>query len=242
MTAHSFGYENAPAASDARARKILELRARALGTQPRASLAVSGGSTPKLTFAPMAKAAFDWSNMHRFWVDERVVPPADSQSNYIRAFLHLVGQLEPGDVPRFDGIHRGMGPDAHTASLFPEEALIDDRKNLVAAAYVERFHQWRVIWLPAVLEAARRTRRLASGDDTAKPPRAVLGEPYNPKMYPAQIATYDRDGGATRPVFFESMSSSAEPPVVSGCAAGADGAAWFLDKPAARLDQLNLGR
>lgn len=243
MTVHSFVYESAQAASEACARKILELLTRALATAPRASLAVSGGSTPQMMFAAMAKSGFDWSNVHLFWVDERVVPPTDSQSNYklakdyfidaahfpaanvhrvqgelapaqaakiyedgIRAFF----QLAPGAVPRFDIIHRGMGPDAHTASLFPGEPLIDDRKNLVAAAYVEKFHQWRVTLLPAVLEAARHTLMLASGGDKAEPLRAALREPYNPMQYPVQIATYDRDGGD-------------------------DSAMWFLDKPAARL-------
>ena len=243
MTVHSFVYENAQAASDACARKILELLARALGSQPRVSLAVSGGSTPKMMFAEMAKASFDWSKVHLFWVDERVVPPTDAQSNYklakdyfidsahfpaanvhrvhgelaaneaaksyqddIRAFFGLA----PDAAPKFDIVHRGMGPDAHTASLFPGEPLIDDRKNLVGAAYVEKFHQWRVTLLPTVLEAARHTLMLAAGGDKAEPLRAVLREPYNPKLYPAQIATYDRDGGD-------------------------DGAMWFLDKPAARL-------
>jgi 6-phosphogluconolactonase len=243
MTVHSFVYENAQVASDACARKILELLARALATQPRASLAVSGGSTPKMMFAEMAKASFDWTNVHLFWVDERVVPPTDSQSNYKLAKDYFIDpahfpaanvhrvhgelaaneaakryedeirnffQLNHGAIPQFDVIHRGMGPDAHTASLFPGEPLIDDRKNLVAAAYVEKFHQWRVTLLPAILEAARHTLMLAAGDDKAEPLRAVLREPYNPKLYPAQIATYDRDGGA-------------------------DGAMWFLDKPAARL-------
>lgn len=243
MTVHSFVYENAQAASDACAHKILESLERALATEPRASLAVSGGNTPKMMFAEMAKAGFDWSNVHLFWVDERVVPPSDSQSNYklakdyfidaahfpaanvhrvqgeltanaaaklyeedIRAYFHLA----PGALPQFDVVHRGMGPDAHTASLFPGEPLIDDRKNLVAAVYVEKFHQWRVTLLPAVLEAARHTLMLAAGDDKAEPLRAVLREPYNPKRYPAQIATYDCDGDSDRAI-------------------------WFLDKPAARL-------
>lgn len=243
MTPHSFVYENAQAASSACARKILELLARALATQSRASIAVSGGSTPKMMFAEMAKASFDWSNVHLFWVDERMVPPTDSQSNYKLAKDHFIDaahfpaanvhrvpgelapaeaaklyeqeiraffQLAPGAIPQFDVVHRGMGPDAHTASLFPGEPLIDDRKNLAAAVHVEKFHQWRVTLLPAVLEAARHTLMLAAGDDKAEPLRAVLREPYNPKLYPAQIATYGRDGGS-------------------------DGAMWFLDKPAARL-------
>ena len=86
-------------------------------------------------------------------------------------------------------IHRGMGPDAHTASLFPGEPLIDDHKNRVAAVYVEKFHQWRVTLLPAVLEAAKLTVTLATGDDKAEPLHAVMQGPYDPKKYPAQIAT-----------------------------------------------------
>jgi 6-phosphogluconolactonase len=239
MTAQSFVYENAQAASEACAHKIIELLGRALASQPRASLAVSGGTTPKLMFAVMAKASFDWKNVHLFWVDERMVPPTDSQSNYkltkdnfidaahfppanvhrvqgelpaqeaaklyqddIRAFF----KLSEGATPRFDIIHRGMGPDAHTASLFPGEPLIDDHRNLVAPVYAEKFHQWRVTLLPAVLEAARNTLMLAAGDDKAEPLKAVLHQPYDPKKYPAQITTYDREG-----------------------------VIWYLDKAAARL-------
>jgi 6-phosphogluconolactonase len=239
MKAELMIYETAQGASEACARKVIELLGQALRSQPRASLAVSGGSTPKLMFAEMAAAKFDWGNVHLFWVDERVVPPEDSQSNYklakenfidpahfptanvhrvqgelppeeaakrykqdIRAFF----QLEPGAIPQFDVIHRGVGPDAHTASLFPGEPLIDDRGNLVAAVDVEKFHQWRVTLLPAVLESARHTLMLAAGEDKAEPLRAVLNEPYNPKKYPSQIATYQGKG-----------------------------VLWFLDKAAARL-------
>lgn len=239
MTVQPFIYGDARAASEACALKILELLAGVLRAQPRASLAVSGGTTPKLMFAEMAKAKFDWSNVHLFWVDERVVPPTDSQSNYkltkenfidpahfptanvhrvqgelpakeaarlydedIRAFF----ALSPGAVPQFDVVHRGMGPDAHTASLFPGEPLIDDHKTLVAAVYVEKFQQWRVTLLPAVLEAARHTLMLAAGDDKAEPLKAVLREPYDPKKYPSQITTYNGEG-----------------------------VMWFLDKAAARL-------
>ena len=242
MTVQSFVYESAEAASVACARKLLELLEYALSTQPHATLAVSGGTTPKRMFAEMAQSHFNWTNVHLFWVDERCVPPSDSESNYklakdhfidaagfpsanvhriqgelapteaaklyaadIRSFFELSPDLKVGrPMPHFDVIHRGLGPDAHTASLFPGEPLIDDRKNLAAAVYVEKFHQWRVTLLPGVLEAARHTLMLAAGADKAEPLRSVLRQPYDPKKFPAQIATYD---GA--------------------------GAIWFLDKAAA---------
>ena len=47
-----------------------------------ATVAVSGGSTPKLMFEALAASRFDWSRVHLFWVDERCVPPTDEQSNY----------------------------------------------------------------------------------------------------------------------------------------------------------------
>ena len=48
-----------------------------LANQSTATLAISGGSTPKLLFAELAKSRFDWSKVHLFWVDERAVPPTD---------------------------------------------------------------------------------------------------------------------------------------------------------------------
>jgi 6-phosphogluconolactonase len=76
-----------------------------LAAKRQATLAISGGSTPKLLFAEMARAAFDWSNVHIFWVDERCVPPTDSQSNYKLANETL---LQPAKIPAAN-IHRVYG-------------------------------------------------------------------------------------------------------------------------------------
>ena len=222
MSVHWYIYEDPPETAAACCLKILDLLEGALAARDHATLAVSGGSTPKLLFAEMAKADFDWSRVHLFWVDERGVPPTDAQSNYkltkenfldhasfppanvhrVQAELdpettarlyadeiRAVFSLAPGEFPRFDIIHQGMGPDAHTASLFPAEPLIDDRENLAAAVYVEKFQQWRITLLPAVLLAAQNTIMLVAGEDKAEVLRAVLDEPYNPKKLPVQIVT-----------------------------------------------------
>ena len=84
------------------AAKILELLEGALEESPRATLAISGGSTPKLMFEDMAKARFDWARVHLFWVDERGVPPTDPQSNYK---LAKEAWLDPAHFPS-GNVHR----------------------------------------------------------------------------------------------------------------------------------------
>jgi 6-phosphogluconolactonase len=147
-------------------------------------------------------AGFPAANVHRIEAELDPQTAAQLYAEDIRKFFHV----EPGAFPEFDIIHRGMGPDTHTASLFPGEPLINDHEHLAAAAYVEKFHQWRITLLPGVLEAALNTIMLVAGGDKAEPLRTVLDEPYDPMKYPVQIATQDGRN-----------------------------VVWYLDKAAARL-------
>ncbi|HVY91383.1 MAG TPA: 6-phosphogluconolactonase, partial [Bryobacteraceae bacterium] len=185
-----------------------------------AMLAVSGGSTPRLMFQSMARRPFDWNGVQLFWVDERMVPPDDSQSNYrmtreslldsIRipasnvhriagesapaeaaaayvAEIRRVFGLSGDELPVFDVVQRGMGPDMHTASLFPGEPLIENRTDIAGAVWVEKMKQHRVTLLRGVLERARQTLCLVSGEDKAAALRSVLREPPDPMRRPSQI-------------------------------------------------------
>lgn len=58
------------------------------------SIAVSGGSTPKLLFQELVKLQIDWATVHLFWVDERGVPPTDAQSNYRMTKEFLLDSLK----------------------------------------------------------------------------------------------------------------------------------------------------
>jgi 6-phosphogluconolactonase len=102
--------------------------------------------------------------------------------------------LEEGEMPHFDVVHRGMGPDAHTASLFPGDPLIDDREGIAAATFAEKLNQWRVTLLPGALLAANHTVFLVAGADKEEAVRAVFEDEYDPKKYPAQIASHHGRG------------------------------------------------
>lgn len=215
-------FPNAEAAAEACAQQILDWLREALDNRALASLAISGGSSPRRMFEIFARTPFEWERVHLFWVDERAVPPTDAQSNFKFAqdawlrsgnfpapnIHRVLAELAPadaarhyaediqrffglaaGELPHFDVVHRGMGPDAHTASLFPGEPLIEDRSGIAAAVWVEKFQQWRITLLPGVLLAARHTALLVVGADKTAALRSVLSQPFDPLHYPAQLAS-----------------------------------------------------
>ncbi|MCC6536572.1 MAG: 6-phosphogluconolactonase [Bryobacterales bacterium] len=131
-------------------------------------------------------ARFPRAQVHRV---ETELEPHRAAQQYARALQHVFA-LEPGDTPHFDLIHLGMGPDAHTASLFPGDPLIENRDGLAAATYVEKFQQWRVTLLPRVLLGARHTVMFAPGADKAEAMRTVLDGGFDALKYPAQIPAH----------------------------------------------------
>ncbi len=121
------------------------------------------------------------------------IAPKSAAARYTAEIQEFFG-LEEGEFPHFDLVHRGMGPDAHTASLFPGDPMIDDREGIAAAVFAPKYNQWRVTLLPGVLLAAKHTVFLVAGQDKAEAVRAVFKEEYDPKRYPAQIASHHGRG------------------------------------------------
>ena len=111
-------------------------------------------------------------------------------AEYYSGEIREVFSLEPGEIPKFDVIHLGMGPDAHTASLFPGDPLIEDRDKIAAATFVPKFNQWRVTLAPAVLLAARHTVVFAPGADKAEAMKLVLDGEFDLMKYPAQLPAH----------------------------------------------------
>src|SRR5687767_11855782 len=96
MSAHRSSYPTAQAAAEACGAHILAQLETALSGEGEATLALSGGATPKPMFDFMARADFTWSSVRIFWVDERSVPPNDEQSNYRLVDEYL---LRPARIP-----------------------------------------------------------------------------------------------------------------------------------------------
>ncbi|HET6275881.1 MAG TPA: 6-phosphogluconolactonase [Candidatus Cybelea sp.] len=157
-----------------------------------------------------------WSDVFVYFGDERCVPPDDEQSNYRmarRAFLDAVrippgnvhrirGEIDPGhaaneyssilrtdlgNVPHFDLMLLGLGPDGHTASLFPGTPPETDDAALVRAVYAESQMMWRITVTPEVINAARTVAFAVEGVDKAQILATVYDGPVDPVAYPAQI-------------------------------------------------------
>jgi 6-phosphogluconolactonase len=91
------------------ARRFTSLVREAVDSRGRASVVLSGGSTPRRLFALLAAEPYcnqiPWEQVHLFWADERCVPPEDDGSNYRMAQEILISQVP---IPP-DQVHRILG-------------------------------------------------------------------------------------------------------------------------------------
>jgi len=158
----------------------------------------------------------EWSKIFFFFGDERCVPPDDDRSNFKMAratllapraiepqhIFRMLGEIDPataartyadvlgeelGSLPRFDLVMLGMGPDGHTASLFPGSDPTTDDELLVRAPYVEKLAAYRITLTPLAINAARRIGIATAGAEKADALAHVLNGAYDPTAYPIQI-------------------------------------------------------
>jgi 6-phosphogluconolactonase len=135
--------------------------------------------------------------------------PAD-RSDLDAAADEYAGQLRnalPLDVygvPRFDLVLLGLGPDGHTASLFPGTTALDETHRLVCAPFVPKFGARRMTLTYPVLNAAREILFLVTGSEKAEPLAAVISRAGDPPLPAARVQP--RDG--TR-VFFTDAAAAA---------------------------------
>jgi 6-phosphogluconolactonase/glucosamine-6-phosphate isomerase/deaminase len=90
----------------------------------------------------------------------------------LRRFFELRAEIRledrPGEFPRFDLILLGMGPDGHTASLFPDSPALDEQSRLVVANWVAKLNTHRITFTFPVLNRAAEVMFMASGADKGR--------------------------------------------------------------------------
>jgi 6-phosphogluconolactonase len=114
-------------------------------------------------------------------------PDASAAAEAYEQTLRKFFELAAGEFPRFDLILLGMGPDGHTASLFPETAALQEKSRLVVANWVEKLHAYRITLTLPVLNAARRVAFLVSGGDKASVLHEVLEGDAPGEKYPSKL-------------------------------------------------------
>ena len=115
------------------------------------------------------------------------LPDAQTVADRYEAVLRKQFDVPEPDVPCFDFILLGMGPDGHTASLFPGTRAVHETSRLVAAPWVERLQASRITFTPVLLNHARQVTFLVCGHAKAEPLHAVLEGAFEPDVLPAQI-------------------------------------------------------
>lgn len=112
--------------------------------------------------------------------DARVA--ADLYEQELRQYFGLA----PGQLPRFDLIYLGMGPDGHTASLFPHTPALHVADRLVVANPVAKLNTDRITLTAPVINYAAAVAFLVAGADKASALAVVLDGPRDPDEYPSQ--------------------------------------------------------
>lgn len=121
--------------------------------------------------ALLSKVPVPAGNVFRVRAEEKDASAAALQyERTLKDFFHLA----PGEFPRFDLILLGVGPDGHTASLFPGTSALSETRRLVVANWVPKFNIDRITFTFPVLNAAACVMFLLSGADKAATLHEVL--------------------------------------------------------------------
>ena len=159
----------------------------------------------------------DWKKTFVFWGDERWVPIDDDKSNAGMANKLLLDKvdipkqnifpmwkagIEPekyaeqyaellyehlGESGKFDLILSGMGDDGHTASLFPETEVLNEKTKWVTSYYLDSQQMFRITLTAPMLNRARKNVVLVFGANKANAFNEVISGKSNSKKYPSQL-------------------------------------------------------
>jgi 6-phosphogluconolactonase len=156
------------------------------------SIALSGGDTARKCYELLAVADVEWPEVAVLFGDERWVAVGDADSNEGMARFAFIDQVLPlevysmrhaGDTPetaaaayeevlqklgQIDLIHLGLGPDGHTASLFPGSPSLDERERLVIPTGDDKHPHPRLTFTYPALSLGRTVVFTVAGDEKQK--------------------------------------------------------------------------
>jgi 6-phosphogluconolactonase len=168
----------------------------AVAERGRFIMAVSGGHTPWVMLRALAGEEVPWQSVHLAQVDERVAPAGDPDRNLTHLHESLLARapLPPkqvlampvessdletaakqyaatlakiaGSPPVLDLVHLGLGPDGHTASLVPGDAVLQVKDADVAVTGIYQGRRRMTLTYP-ILNRARRVLWLVTGSEKA---------------------------------------------------------------------------
>ena len=186
---------DADAVASEAARVIAAEARQAVAARGRFVLALSGGRTPWRMLRALAREEVPWNRLHLVQVDERIAPDGDPNRNLTQMRQSLLGvplpegqlhampveRIDPeaaahdyerilesiaGKPPVLDLAHLGLGADGHTASLVPEDPVLDITDRNVAPTGPYQSHRRLTLTYP-VLNRARRLLWIVTGADKA---------------------------------------------------------------------------
>jgi 6-phosphogluconolactonase len=187
-------FDDAASVARVAAATIADDACAAIADRGRFTLAVSGGHTPWIMLRALADEDVPWTGVHVFQVDERVAPDGHPDRNFThlretlvrhaplrQAQIHampvespdldvaarqysLVLQQIAGSPPVLDLIHLGLGPDGHTASLVPGDAVLDVDDADVAPTGVYQGRRRLTLTYP-MINRARRVLWVVTGNE-----------------------------------------------------------------------------
>jgi 6-phosphogluconolactonase len=128
------------------------------------------------------------TNVHRIHGEDDPVGAAAAYEATLRTmFRTLKGSPSSAPGHNIDLALLGLGDNGHTASIFPQSAVVDEQSHWVMADYVAEVSMWRVTLTSPILNAAAEILFLISGGTKANVLKRVLEGPRQPRELPAQL-------------------------------------------------------
>lgn len=119
----------------------------------------------------------------------RVLTETEAQDTAALYDQEIRRVVPPGadGIPEFDLVLLGLGTNGHTASLFPYQPALHEKKKLVISEYIDEVKMTRVTFSAPLINAARQIVFLSLGEDKASVVRDVVTGVFDPERLPAQL-------------------------------------------------------